>query len=94
MENVSEEVVPIRKSLMKAYEEYWDTSEDGTSSPQLLFPDQSDSAILQFVNEEKWICALKYIRHNRLEKCDFYTPLVTLNRSNGWFFATQDYMVK
>ena len=66
MENVAEDVEPIRKALIKAYEEYWDTSEDGTSSPQLLFPEQSDSIVLQFINEGKWACALKYIRHNRI----------------------------
>lgn len=62
---MSQEVATVRKSLIKAQEEYSDLSEDGTTSPQLLFPDHSDSTILQFIQGGKWLSALKFIRHNR-----------------------------
>lgn len=67
LENVTQEIVRIRKALTKTQDEYSDLSEDGTPSPQLLFPDQTDSTILQFLQDNKWSSALKFIRHNRYE---------------------------
>lgn len=55
----------VKKSLSKAQEESSDLSEDGTPSPQLLFPDHTDSSIVQFINEKKWSSALRFIRQNR-----------------------------
>lgn len=67
LENVSEEILSIKKALVKAQEERSNWSEEGTPSPQLLLPDQTDSTILQFINEKRWASALKFIKHNRLD---------------------------
>ncbi len=72
---MSQEIITIKKALTKAQEEASDVSEDGTPSPQLMFSDQSDCTVLQFINDKKWSSALKFIKHNRFFNLTFFFKL-------------------
>lgn len=68
--DISVEVSQLKQALYKTQEEGLESSDQGTPTPTPTtspspIPDQSETLLIEFLQEGKWTSALNFARHNR-----------------------------
>lgn len=70
LRDISVEVSQLKRALCKTQEEGLESSDQGTPTPTPTaspspIPDQSETVLIEFIQDGKWTSALNFARHNR-----------------------------